>query len=231
MRKNFVLVSILIIVLGVMIFSLNVLAGEKEDKQISLDFRYSVSKAYPEIGDKVFFKIQGVVGGSAPYKYQWKMNDEKLGEKEKAEFVFLKAGEYNLVIQVTDRMGNIISKKMTFNIKEKIVEKEPEKKKEPVKVVQPLKCSIEGRINAMPGDTLFWEAKVQGGEPPYRYEWVLSRHGTISSERTASHHCPKMARYSLTLRVRDSKETSIETNVLIVVKNKDGSWPPPEVQP
>lgn len=222
---------ILFLLTGIFSLSLNVLAKEKEEKQVGMDFRYSVSKAYPEIGDKVFFKIQGVVGGSAPYKYLWKMNDEKLGEKEKAEYTFSKAGEYNLEVQVTDRMGNIISKKMAFNIKEKVVEEKPEKKKEPEKVIPPLQCSISGRINAMPGDTLFWEAKVQGGVPPYRYEWVLSRNGTISTQNTASRNFPQMARFNLTLRVRDSKETSTETTVLIVVKNKNGSWPPPEVQP
>jgi hypothetical protein len=159
------------------------------------------------------------------------MNDEKIGEKDRVEYTFSKAGDYQLEVQIIDRMDNTAVKKMNFKIKEKEVEKIPEKKEEPVKVIPPLKCSIEGRINAMPGDTLFWEANVQGGEPPYRYEWILSRHGTISRERTASHHCPQMARYSLTLRVRDSKETSVETRVLIVVKNRDGSWPPPEVQP
>lgn len=228
MKRTLVIAATLFLLMGILCLSPNVLAQEKEKKS-KLDFRFSVSKAFPEYGDKVFFKIQAIVGGNAPLKYLWKMNGEKIGEKEKLEYTFSKAGEFQLEVQITDRLGNFAVKKMTFKIKEKEVEKKPEKKEEPVKVIPPLKCSIDGRINAMPGDTLFWEAKVEGGVPPYRYEWVLSHHGVISNQKTASRNFPKTARFNLTLRVWDSKETKAEVTILIVVKQSDGSWPPPGV--
>ena len=229
MKKTLVKGVVLFLLMGILCFSLNVLAQEKEEKNSKLDFRFSVSKAFPEQGDKVFFKIQAIAGGNAPYKYLWKMNGGKISEKEKSEYTFSEAGEFQLEVQIRDRLGNVAEKKMKFKIREKEVEKKPEKKKEPVKVVPPLKCSIEGRINAMPGDTLFWEAKVEGGEPPYRYEWVLSRSGVISRQDKASHNFPQTARFNLTLRVWDSKETKAEVTILIVVKQADGSWPPPGV--
>ena len=216
------------VVAGILISPLNTYAQEVPQ---NLDFRYSISNAYPNLGDKVYFLIQGVAGGSAPYRYQWKINDKVISKTKKAEFTFEKPGEYLMEITVTDRLGAKKTQKRKIVIKEVKVEPKPTKKPKPKKTVQPLKCEIDGYITTMPGYSLKWKAKVQGGEGPYRYAWRLSSFGVISQTISATHYFPDPARYYLTLIVWDSKNRTTENRVLVVVKNKDGSWPGTEVQP
>jgi hypothetical protein len=111
------------------------------------------------VGDSVAF-TSTVGGGTAPYSYQWYLNDNPVSGATLNTWTFTPAttGSYTVHLNVTDNLGNIVKSNEAS-----------------VAVAAQLTASISPMsASVLVGQPVAFTSTVSGGYAPYSYQWYLN---------------------------------------------------------
>ena len=92
-----------------------------DDKNLALNIReIATDKKSPQPIERLIDITSYVEGGKEPYTYKYYVNgNELVSEGNKAQWLPTEIGQYNILVEVTDRRGNTVTKEITYDIKDK----------------------------------------------------------------------------------------------------------------
>ena len=142
-----------------------------------------------------------VIGGLAPYTYQWYVNGTAISEATSSSWIFppTTAGTYNIYLNVTDQ-SNFIAKS---NIATANVE-------------TPLTVNIAPtQVEIIIGQNQTFSSSVSGGTPPYIYQWYVNNTAAQGATNSNLIFAPTTAgNYSVYLNVTDTFNFQIQSNII-----------------
>ena len=131
----------------------------------------------------------GGVGGVPSCTWSWDFGDGNFSTGQNPQHNYSQAGEYQVVLTVTDSIGNTATNTTTATITE------PE----------PLESFAHGPYSGVIGQLISFSGGAGGGVPPYRYFWTFGD-GNMSfgQDPNVQHRYSRAGRYSVSLLVYDS---------------------------
>lgn len=90
-------------------------------KNLALNIReIATDKKSPQPIERLIDITSYVEGGKEPYTYKYYVNgNELVSEGNKAQWLPTEIGQYNILVEVTDRRGSTVTKEITYDIKDK----------------------------------------------------------------------------------------------------------------
>ena len=143
-----------------------------------------------------------VVGGTAPYSYQWYLNDTAILDATNQNWVFTPtaAGHYKIYLNITDAL-NI---KTQSNIVTDIA------------VSPQLTVSINPTtVNMTVGMTQTFNSTIIGGTQPYTCQWILNSTAVSGANSSTWNFTPtQTGHYSVYLNIVDSLNSQTQSNIV-----------------
>lgn len=152
-----------------------------------LDVTCRVSDTTIREGDSVTFEAD-IDGGNSPYEYDWGLDIS--GDDETETVRFNNEGTYRARITVTDDDGNTASDTCPI-----VYVDEDDNNDDDLRVI----CRVSDR-DIEEGDTVRFEADVDGGNSPYDYDW---RGDIDGDDRIETVRFNRSGNYEVSIRVRD----------------------------
>ena len=160
-----------------------------------------------------------ISGGKTPYAINWQFDDGTSSEQVRVNHTFTTAGEYTVVLQVTDNGADMLERSVNI-----VVTQPP--------VIPDLSGYIShtGQLDPVNKDmvaSVEFTGTANGGEGPYTFTWMLGD----DVERNGSlilHEYARAGEYTVQLRIEDSagRSLQLEENITItkteVVDESDG---------
>lgn len=141
-----------------------------------------------------------VSGGTSPYSYSWDFGDGNTSSEQNPSHTYINAGEYTVILTVTDSTTNQASDSLIITA---------------IESASPL--SISASASPTSGQvplSVSFTASVSGGTSPYSYSWNFGD-GSTSSQQNPSHTYNNAGQYTVTLTVTDSNNSQASDSLTI----------------
>ena len=167
---------------------------------LPLRVSFTFSPTYPSVDDNVTLTGQ-VIGGIAPYTYQWNFGGNTIFQGQTVVHMFSVSGSYRVVLTVAD--GGRMTKS-TFQLVN-------------VTATQFLSSSFSYTPSSpFQLANVTFTASTVGGDQPYTYSWNLGD-GSIVTGQTVHHVYHKPGSFNVILTTIDSDMTTVTTSRTVTV--------------
>ena len=172
---------------------------------IPLSVSISPSSATLDFGQYVTF-FSSVSGGTTPYSYQWYLNGSAVAGANQSSWIFTptSTGYYLVHLNVTDNVGSMVKS----NVAE-------------VTVNPSLSVSIQPSSSTITlGESVNFTSTVDGGTPPYNYQWYLNDTAVSGANDPSWNFTPvSTGYYQVCLKVTDGASAVALSNEAEVTVN------------
>ena len=160
-----------------------------------------------------------ISGGKAPYATNWQFDDGTSSEQVRVNHTFTMAGEYTVVLQVTDNGADMLERSVNIVVTEPPVIPDLSGYISHTGQLDPVNKGMVASVE--------FTGTANGGEGPYTFTWMLGD----DVERNGSlilHEYARAGEYTVQLRIEDSagRTLQLEENITItkaaVVDEADG---------
>ena len=143
------------------------------------------------VGSPIYF-TGSATSGVQPYTWQWDFGDGNISTEQNPQHNYSQAGEYQVMLTVTDSIGNTATNTTTATITE------PE----------PLESFTNGPYSGVVGQAVSFSGGAVGGVPPYRYFWTFGD-GNSSFGQYPQHNYSQVGEYQVMVIAIDSSGNGV----------------------
>lgn len=185
----------------------------------------SLSVSAKEAGDKKYTVTANAAGGTAPYKYEFKLNGtvaQASSDKSTYTFDATTDGNYTVEVTVKDAAGKTVTKSTSVQVGGSVDPQPTDPKPTDPKPTDPVVQELTAALSVEDkGEGIYkFTANAQGGEGAYQYQF--SANGAVvkdfSTSNTVTLNMSADGTYTVKLTVKDAKGTIATDEKVITIK-------------